>query len=123
MSRANKKRGRARAKAARERSKAAARERRIKALRPAKTEQGKNIQSLVLQAGGHPNDYKDYVVITGNRMMDWKDAFNVSKTDGKAFATNAVMVLHKSKLHGIVPPRVADMFWNKALGTRVVKSG
>lgn len=90
----------------------------------AKTANGQRIQQMLIRVGWNPADYKDYVVIIGTRLIDWADSYNVTNNEGKPVREGSeAIVLHKSKLHEAIPERVADLFWNKRLGTRVIKDG
>jgi hypothetical protein len=89
----------------------------------ARTPNGQRIQRLLVRTGWPPSQYKDYVVVFGTTLLDWKDRYTVTTTDGKPVGSGEMMLVHKSKLHGMIPRRIADRFWHQATGTRVVKAG
>lgn len=89
----------------------------------AKTANGQRIQSMLLSLGWDPGRYKDYVVIFGTVLLDWKDRYEATRTDGSPLTTNQILAVHKSKLHGMIPDKIASLFWHKSTGTRVVKAG
>jgi hypothetical protein len=89
----------------------------------AKSDNGQRIQDLMVRAGWDPNEYKDCVVIISDRLIDWMDSYTITDNDGKPLGPTDALLVHKSKLHGMIPDRIADLFWHKGTHTRVVKAG
>ena len=80
------------------------------------------VDLLVSNRVGKPSDFKNYVIITGNRLVDWagsQDMYRVE--DGKEVGRlgfNGVAIVHKRKLHNIIGDDAADVFWSRKLGRR-----
>lgn len=84
---------------------------------------GKSIQELMIRAGWDPSGYKDCVVIISTRLIDWMDSYNITDKEGKPLGPDHALLVHKSKLHGMIPDKMADLFWSRKMGKRVVKAG
>jgi hypothetical protein len=90
----------------------------------AKTTNGRIIQRLLGTSGvGDPRKYKDYVVLTTGRMLDWLDSYNVVAKEGGPMEVEGALLVHKSELHKLVPKMLADELWNEAIGKRVARKG
>jgi hypothetical protein len=60
--------------------------------------------------------YKDYVIIAGKRLMDWRGSFDLIADDGKTIGINGMALLHKSKLEKVIGPEMARNFWHAGIG-------
>lgn len=99
-----------------------------KAKRPyvlAKTDNGRTIQKLLAYKGMDPREYKDWVILTPGRMLEWMGGYNVSNTEGKplALGPEAIALVHKRQLHSMLPKPMADQFWHTGLNRRVQRKG
>jgi hypothetical protein len=89
-----------------------------------KTANGRIIQRLLGTSGaGDPRKFKDYVVLTTGRMLDWLDSYNVVGKEGGPMEVQGALLVHKSELHKFVPKTLADELWNEAIGKRVARPG
>lgn len=89
--------------------------------RPPATPNGKLIQDLMV-ARGVKGDYRDFVVITGARLVDWLDSWDIFNGKGDPVGFEGVLLIHKSKLETIVDEKFAAKFWDKMLRRRVIPS-
>lgn len=89
----------------------------------AKSQNGARIQALMIRAKWDPAEYKDCVVIINDRLIDWMDSYELTDNEGKPLGPSQALLVHKSKLHGVIPDRIADLFWHRGTNTRVVKTG
>lgn len=89
--------------------------------KPAPTDTGRRIQILLAEKGKSPGRYKDYVVILGDKLLDYRNTYNVSDARGETLAPGGVYLIHKRALHDIFPKSFADKFWRKDLGIRANK--
>lgn len=58
--------------------------------------------------------FKDYVLITGSRMIDYRNSYNImieNKTEN-----NNIYLLHKSKLKNLIGKEEALKFWHPKIG-------
>jgi len=64
---------------------------------------------------------KDYVVLSGNMLMDYAGTYNVKRTE---FETGEdVLLLHKKWLHRFISGEDAQQFWNRKLRIRARPCG
>jgi hypothetical protein len=79
------------------------------------TANAKVIKQVMIEhkVGGH---YKDYVVIAGKCLMDWRGSFNMLADDGKTVGVNGMALVHKSKLASVVGADTAKLFWRPGIG-------
>jgi len=63
--------------------------------------------------------YKDYVLITGNRLIDYQGSYDIMFKDGKG--VGEMILVHKRKLAAILPEDFAARFWHPKLGRLGVK--
>jgi len=89
--------------------------------RPPATPNGKLIQDLMV-ARGTKGDYRDFVMITGARLVDWLGSWDIFNSAGEPMGFDGVLLIHKSKLGDIVDEKFADKFWDLKLKRRVIPS-
>lgn len=89
--------------------------------RPPATPNGKLIQDLMV-AREVKGDYRDFVMITGARLVDWMGSWDIFNSAGDPMGFEGVLLVHKSKLGDIVDERFADKFWDRKLKRRVIPS-
>jgi hypothetical protein len=82
---------------------------------------GKLIYSFVKETKAK-GSFKDYVLVTENRMIDYRDSYNImikNKTEvGRKY------LVHKSKLKNLIGEALALKFWHPKFGRLVdVKEG
>ncbi len=51
-----------------------------------------------LDAGKMKGDFRDYVILTGNRMLDWEGSYELEAPDGGAVQVAETNLMHKKKL-------------------------
>lgn len=61
-------------------------------------------------------DFKDYVIISGSRLIDWKKSFDIKLDGDKSLGIDGVALIHKRRLHNIVGDEEASRFWHPGLG-------
>lgn len=85
------------------------------------TPDGKNIKDLMAEEGVK-GDYRDYVVLMADRIVDYKQAVTVTTSDGKSIKLvsdeDSMALMHKKKLKLIVSEDVARKFWHPIFGRR-----
>lgn len=89
--------------------------------RPPATPNGKLIQDLMV-AREVKGDYRDFVMITGARLVDWLGSWDIFNSAGEPMGFEGVLLVHKSKLGTIVNDKFADKFWDQRLKRRVIPS-
>lgn len=67
-------------------------------------------------------DYRNYVVISGDIVTDYKKKFTLSVTgdDGtkKSFGVEGIALVHKSRLRFVIGKESAAEFWHQIFGRR-----
>jgi hypothetical protein len=65
--------------------------------------------------------YKDYVIINGDKLMDWLGTYEIKIIGGKnvAFFTNNVILVHKSKLSRFIGKEGEMKFWSSGVRTNM----
>lgn len=89
-----------------------------KTLPPAPTANATIIRDLMI-ASKVKGKFKDYVVLAGNRIMDWLGSYDVLKQteDGiKSVGFHGMALIHKSKLRNVIGEQ-ADLFWRNGRRT------
>lgn len=81
---------------------------------------GKNIHELMTEAG-FVGDVRDYMILVGDRMVDYKDSYAmVVKTGGKlSVGDDDIRVMHKKKLKNVIGEEAARRFWHPTIGRLV----
>lgn len=79
-----------------------------------KTANGKIIRDLMV-AHKVKGNFKDFVVITGSKLMDWSGNYDF-KRDGRAVEARVVALVHKQGLAAVIGPKLAGAFWRPSLG-------
>ena len=92
---------------------------------PSKTENGRTIQKLLRAKKMDPRAFKDWVILTPGRMLEWMGSYDITSTEGKplALGEDTLALIHKRELHGLVPDLIADRFWHRTLKRRVQRKG
>ena len=67
-------------------------------------------------------DYREYVVLTGNSLVDWKGSHTLSTSDGKVIGVKEMALVHKRNLKNFLPSEIAERFWHPKLGTLGAKN-
>jgi len=79
------------------------------------TTNAKIIRELMVESKvkGH---WKDFVVIAGKRLMDWRGSYDMTAEDGKSIGVDGMVIIHKSKLAKVVGEETALNFWRPGIG-------
>jgi hypothetical protein len=62
---------------------------------------------------------KDWAVISGSRLVDWRGSYDVQVKDGAL--TDSVTLIHKRDLFKVLEEGEADRFWNRRTNMRSFK--
>jgi len=89
---------------------------------PAKTANGRIIRDLMLSNKVKGN-FKDFVIIAGERLLDWCGSYDILSDDGSKVTAKAVALVHKSKLRNIIGEEQARRFWHPGIGRVHAGSG
>lgn len=83
------------------------------------TPNGHQILAFMQRAGVRGN-WKDYVLFVGVQMLDAWGTYQFKRSEQPAdgLPADTVGVLHKRKLHRVIPDDAAALFWNRRLGRR-----
>ncbi len=78
------------------------------------TTNGRVIRDMLLaeKIRGNP---KDYVIISGLRLIDYNGSYDIRLENGKA-SPKTVFLMHKRKLHNVIGDEQARRFWRQGLG-------
>ena len=88
---------------------------------PKLTANARTIKTLMDSVGKRGNP-KDYVVLAGCQLMDYRGTYEVRRGDGATVGVNEEMALiFKGDLHKIVGEAMASRFWNRKTRTRVAR--
>lgn len=96
-----------------------------------KTQNGRDIQKMLVNAGKDPRDYKDWVVLMANRMIEWLGSYQITPQSQASVTVEqpvsgqvdfGVMLVHKSELHKFIG-ELSDKWWHRKLGRRVQQKG
>lgn len=102
------------------RVKKAATKKQQKPLPPAPTANAKIIRDL-MAANKVKGKYKDYVIIAGNRLIDWVASYDIIKTedDGsvRSAGVDGMALIHKRNLVNIIGADMASKFWRNGRRT------
>lgn len=60
--------------------------------------------------------YKDYILIVGNNLIDWKRSYNVTIKRDAESGSVGVLIMHKKNLKNVLPAAMAAEFWHPTLG-------
>lgn len=77
-----------------------------------------HMMKKMLQARKIKGNYKNYVIISGTRLLDYHDSYVMSGKD----IVFGMELIHKRDLHKHVGDDLAKLFWNKSCGIRMRKS-
>jgi len=86
---------------------------------------GKNVHECMVGAG-YGGDVRDYMVLVGNRMVDYKGSYDmVLEGGGKVgVGDDEIRVMHKKRLKYIIGETAALRFWHPTFGRLIdVKQG
>lgn len=86
---------------------------------------GKNVHECMVGAG-YSGDVRDYMVLVGNRMIDYKGSYDiVFESGGKVgVGDDKIRVVHKKLLKNIIGKTAALRFWHPTFGRLIdVKQG
>lgn len=87
---------------------------------PAPTANAKIIRDLMV-ANKVKGKYKDYVIIAGNRLIDWVASYDIIKTDEdgsvKSAGVDGMALIHKRNLSNIIGEEMASKFWRNGRRT------
>jgi len=95
----------------------------VQKLRPGDTPNGGMIRDF-LKKVKHRGNPKDFVIIVGNRLLDWWGNYDImfqpeGEEQAKKMGVNGITLLHKKDLHKILPEEIASQFWNKKMRLRI----
>jgi hypothetical protein len=62
-------------------------------------------------------NYKDYVIIAGNRLVDWRGSWEI-RTEDEAIELPTMALTHKRDLHKLIGT-VSKVFWSQVLRRRI----
>lgn len=82
---------------------------------PEPTANAKTIKALMVSKKVKGN-FKDYVIITGNRLVDWRGTFSITVDEGHRLGVDGLALIHKNRLHMIIGDEQAKRFWHPQLG-------
>jgi hypothetical protein len=97
---------------------AAKRERDEAKMARAKTQNGRHIVRTMLDEK-IKGDFKDYVIIVGDQLLDWQKTMTLTAHDGMPVRVDKPVLIHKSKLKNIISPEAAKAFWHPVFGRLV----
>ncbi len=85
---------------------------------------GKNVYECMVGAG-YGGDVRDYMVLVGNRMIDYKGSYDMVLSGGKVgVGDDEIRVVHKKLLKNIIGKTAALRFWHPTFGRLIdVKQG
>jgi len=92
-----------------------------KAKRAASTPNGQLIQDLMARQGVK-GSYKDYVLLAGNRLVDWTGSWDIMSPGGNPVGYEGVVLLHKSKMRGVIDSPLVERLWHPTLGSRIQRA-
>lgn len=92
-------------------------------LRPGDTANGGMIRDF-LKKVKHRGNPKDFVIIVGNRLLDWWGSYDImfqpeGEDEAKKMGVNGITLLHKKDLYKVLPEDIAAKFWNKKMRMRI----
>lgn len=89
-----------------------------KILASAKTQNGRHIAQALVDTKTR-GDYRDYVLIFEDQLIDWNKTMTLKAEDDKAVKVPKPVLVHKSKLKKIVGEAAAAAFWHPTFGRLV----
>jgi hypothetical protein len=91
------------------------RNRRNKKLEKAKKHpNGRSIQDFMFLQN-IKGDYRNYVVLNQDTMMDYRSTYNIEYTNSPDFDDDDIFLIHKKELHKLIGERSRD-FWHPVIG-------
>lgn len=97
---------------------ASLREKNERRLSLAKTQNGRHIIKLMIEEKIR-GSFKDYVIIVGNQLLDWRKNMTLTAHDGLSVRVDKPVLVHKSKLKNIISQEAAAAFWHPVFGRLV----
>ncbi len=82
---------------------------------PLPTSNAKLIRDLMVEKKVKGN-WKDYVIIVGNHLTNWKNDFEIRVEEGKTLGVDGVALIHKRNLSPIIGDEQAKRFWHPQFG-------
>ena len=61
-------------------------------------------------------NFKDYVVIVGNRLIDYRRSFDITLDDEGTLGVDGIALVHKRKLKNIIGEKAAAQLWHPIFG-------
>jgi transposase len=98
--------------------KEAAERKRLRRMETAKTQNARHIVESMISTGIR-GDYRDYVLMVGDQLIDWRKTMNVQAEDGLPVRVEKPVLIHKSKLAKIIGVEAAKTFWHPTFGRLV----
>jgi len=83
-----------------------------------KTPNGKMILDIMTAHKVNGN-FKDYVVIVGSRLVEYRRSYDIKLEDGKSLGVNGISLIHKSRLKNVIGDEAAAILWHPILGRAV----
>lgn len=97
---------------------AARKEKNERRMATAKTQNGRHIIQLMIEEKVR-GDFKDYVIIVGDQLLDWRKNMTLTAQDGLSVRVANPVLVHKSKLKNIISQEAAEAFWHPVFGRLV----
>ena len=71
----------------------------------------------LMKSKKYRGNMKDYAILTGNRMMDFKGTYRITRADTESkIEPETILLIHKKWLHRFVVEHA--LFWNRKIGIR-----
>jgi len=67
-----------------------------------------NVIYKLMRAEGVKGDYKDFVVIAGNRLVDWNGSYDVNVKEGSSTNTDKIFLINKKDLPKIIGEELSE---------------
>lgn len=85
---------------------------------------GKLIYDCMVDSG-YKGDIRDYMILTGSRMVDYRGSYGMVAKDGATIGVGGkTVIVHKGKLKNVIGEEAAKKFWHPCFGRLIdVKEG
>ena len=72
--------------------------------------------AMFMRSNKTRGNYKDYVLFTGTRLVDWEGSIDCVDENDKPVVTEGTALVHKRNLKKFLTEEVAALFWSPAFG-------